>query len=191
VDTYFAQTLGINNLRAHFGKLEKELRTEFDDRNVTEGEVVVEAQEILTTSPMFQGLVVQRSRQYARESQMRETGNAAVFPERQPPKVAEYSIRKTYEKLLDDVETAFSRARPLFSLAIYYPLAYYKGPEGSADGIENNRQLQVVGLIRVNFLKRFESSVWAFEQSCNRLLEKLLAFVEVHSKDSEQEKRRY
>ena len=39
----------------------------------------------------------------------------------------------------------------------------------------------MVGLIRTQFLKRFESSVAAFEISCDRLLRKLLAFVEVHS----------
>ena len=108
-EAYFARTLGVNNLRAHFGNLEKELRKEFDDHDVTEAGAVVEAQEILATSPTFQELVVQRSRAYARESQIRETGNAAVFPERKPPQVAEYSIRKTYGKLLDDVEKAFSR----------------------------------------------------------------------------------
>jgi len=53
-ETYFARTLGINNLRAHFGNLERTLRKEFDDRNITEAEVVVEAQEILSTSPTFQ-----------------------------------------------------------------------------------------------------------------------------------------
>jgi hypothetical protein len=188
-ENYFGRTLGINNLRAHFGNLEKALRKEFDDQPVSEVGALVEAQEILTTSPTFRELVVQRSRAYARASQIRETGAATAFPEREPPKVAEYSIKKTYGKLLDDVETAFSRDKPLFSLAIYYPLAYYRGDDGSIDPIENNRQYQVVGLIRTQFLKRFESSVWAFEQSCDRLLKKLLAFVEVHS-DTDAEKKR-
>ena len=47
----------------------------------------------------------------------------------------------------------------------------------------------MVGLIRTNFLKRFESSVAAFELSCDRLLQKLLVFVEVQS-ESDAEKRR-
>ena len=34
-EAYFGRTLGINNLRAHFGNLEKALRREFDDRDVT------------------------------------------------------------------------------------------------------------------------------------------------------------
>src|SRR5439155_4419892 len=99
----------------------------------------------------FKELVVQRSRAYAVESQLREKGTAAAFPEREPPRVAEYSIKKTYGKLLDDVEAAFSQDKPLFALAIYYPLAYYKGADESVDPVENNRQYQVVGLIRTNF----------------------------------------
>jgi len=188
-DRYFARTLGINNLRAHFTSLEKTLRQEFEGHDIAEAGTVIEAEEILSTSPAFQGLVVQRSRAYAVASQLQETGSAAVFPERQPPRVAEYSIKKTYGQLLDDVEGAFSKDKPLFTLAIYYPLAYYQGSDESIDPIEKNRQYQVVGLIRTNFLKRFESSVWAFEQSCDRLLKKLLAFVEIHSETDAETKR--
>ena len=79
-DAYFARTLGINNLKTHFGNLEKELRREFDDEDVTEAGVVAEAAEILATSETFKELVVQRSRAYAVASQIRETGAAAMFP---------------------------------------------------------------------------------------------------------------
>ncbi len=79
------------------------------------------------------------------------------------------------------VEQAFSKQKPLFSLAIYYPLAYYNGPDTTIDRIAENRQKQVVGLIRTQFLKRFESSAYAFEQSCDRLFVKLLALYMKHS----------
>ena len=72
--------------------------------------------------------------------------------------------------MLDLVDTAFQNAKPLFALPMYYPLAYYTGPDTSIDPLEWNRQAQVVGLIRTNFLKRFESSVYAFELSCDRRL---------------------
>ena len=67
----------------------------------------------------------------------------------------------------------------MFTLAIYNPLAYYKGDDKSIDPFDENRQKQVVGLIRTGFLKRFESSVAAFELSCDRLMRKLLAFLVV------------
>ena len=59
---------------------------------------------------------------------MRETGQTAVFPDRKPPQVAAYSIRKTYGRLLELFEKAFERDNPLFTLPMYYPLHWYKGP---------------------------------------------------------------
>ncbi len=47
--------------------------------------------------------------------------------------------------------------------------------------MDEGRQKQVVRLIRLQFLKRFESSPKAFEMSCGMLLKKLLAFVTVNS----------
>jgi len=180
-EDYFARTIGVNNLSAYFNEMEKALRARVGQDVVDVAEHITEAQEILFGDEIFRQLVVQRSRAYARESQIRETGKAASFPERKAPQVAEYSIRKTYGRLLDMFGNAFTRTNPLFTLPMYYPLAWYKGPDTSIDPFEENRQKQVVGLIRTQFLKRFESSVAAFELSCGRLLQKLLAFLEVHS----------
>ena len=188
-ETYFARTLGVNNLRAHFNNMEKALRQSVGHDIPDVAEVIGEVQDILAADPIFTNLVVQRSRAYARESQIRETGKAAAFPDRRAPQVAAYSIRKTYGHLLDMFEKAFQRKNPLFTLPMYYPLAWYKGPDKSIDPFEQNRQKQVVGLIRTNFLKRFESSVAAFELSCDRLLKKLLAFAQVHSNSDAEKKR--
>lgn len=188
-DAYFSRTLGVTSLTGRLNSITKTLKKHLGDE-VPEAEAAEEAAELLSGDDLFQGLVVQRSRAYARASQIQETGDAASFPEREDPKVAEYSIRKSYGKLLDLVDTAFQNAKPLFALPMYYPLAYYTGPDISIDPLEWNRQAQVVGLIRTNFLKRFESSVYAFELSCYRLLRKLLAFVDVNS-ESPAERKRY
>jgi SNF2 family DNA or RNA helicase len=188
-EAYFARTLGVNNLRAHFNNMEKALRKRLGEDESGIAENLIDVQETLTGDQIFRHLVVQRSRAYARESQIRENRTAAAFPERKPPIVADYSIRKTYGRLLDLLEKAFERKSPLFSLPIYYPLAYYKGDDKTIDPFEENRQKQVVGLIRTGFLKRFESSVAAFELSCDRLMRKLLAFLEVHSETDGEKKR--
>ena len=188
-EAYFARTLGVNNLRAHVNQMERAFRQSVGHDVVDVADQMTEAQGILSADAIFRQLVVQRSRAYARESQIRETGQATAFPQRQPPQVAAYSIRKSYGQLLDLFEKAFTKENPLFTLPMYYPLHWYKGPDTDVDPFDQNRQLQVVGLIRTNFLKRFESSVTAFELSCNRLLMKLLAFIEVHS-ETEGEKKR-
>ena len=188
-EDYFARTLGVNNLRAHFNNMERALRNTVGHEVADTSGHLTEVQDFLASDQIFQNLVVQRSRAYARESQLREVGKATSFPERKPPQVAEYSIRKTYGRLLDLFEKAFGKVNPLFTLPMYYPLHWYKGPDKEIDPFEENRQKQVVGLIRIQFLKRFESSVAGFELSCDRLLKKLLAFLEVHSA-SDAEKRR-
>ena len=188
-EAYFAGTLGVNNLRAHFNNMEKALRKRLGGDGFDIGENLGEVQDSLISDEIFGHLVVQRSRAYARESQIRESRTAAAFPDRKSPIVADYSIRQTYGRLLDLLEKAFERKDPLFTLPIYYPLAYYKGDDKSIDPFEQNRQKQVVGLIRTGFLKRFESSVAAFELSCDRLMRKLLAFLEVHSETDAEKKR--
>ena len=188
-EAYFARTIGIIHLRAHFNQMEKMLRSRVEQDAVDAAEHMTEAQEILFTDTFFRQLVVQRSRAYARKSQIREYGKAAVFPKRRDPQVAAYSIRKTYGRMLELFEKAFAKQSPLFTLPLYYPLYWYKGPDKDIDPFEENRQKQVVGLIRTNFLKRFESSVAAFELSCDRLLKKLLAFLEVHSESDAEKKR--
>jgi superfamily II DNA or RNA helicase len=177
---YFkAAPLGIHSLPGHFRTLEKALEKLLGiGRDDNGAEVnLTEAEKVLANDELFRALVVQRSRAYVQASQERHDGRMALFPKREDPKVVSYSIKKTYGRLLGMVETAFAKKVPLFSLAIYYPLYYYKGSDTSIDPKEQNRQRQVVGLIRTLFLKRFESSARAFEASCETLLLKLLTFA--------------
>ena len=68
-----------------------------------------EAQEALAADEVFKALVVQRSRSYAKASQIQQRGESTAFPERKPPQVAEYSIRSSYREVLDMFDKAFRR----------------------------------------------------------------------------------
>ncbi len=70
-EAYFARTLGVNNLRAHFAKVEKALQDRLGHDLTDIAGNMTEAQAILSTDDIFRHLVVQRSRAYARESQLR------------------------------------------------------------------------------------------------------------------------
>lgn len=182
---YFAR-LGIHSLPGHFRKMEKELEQLLSQQSgePSDGGTVtnqIEAGQVLSDDTLFRALVVQRSRAYVRKSQEQQGGGKTVFPIREDPKVVPYSIKKSYGKLLDMVDAAFDREKPLFSLAIYYPLAFYNGPETKETKWEKGRQVEVSSLIRVQFLKRFESSIQAFQLSCETLLIKLLAWATKHS----------
>ena len=69
-ETYFARTLGVNNLRAHFNQMEKALRNRVGHDLTDVSEQLTETHEILFSDEIFRHLVVQRSRAYARESQI-------------------------------------------------------------------------------------------------------------------------
>lgn len=183
---YFKEApLGIHSLPGHFRTMETALEKMVAPKAAApEAETetnTVEATQVLSNDSLFQRIVVQRSRAYVKKSQQQFGGNQAMFPHRAPPQVADYSIKKTYGKLLTKLEAAFSKDKPLFSLAIYYPLAFYTGPDTTISPLDQGRQKQVVTLIRTQFLKRFESSAHAFEASCHTLMLKLLAWVSKHA----------
>jgi superfamily II DNA or RNA helicase len=191
VPGYFSDApLGIHTLRGHFRKMEDALQSIVDGNK---GDVEIDpvvAERILSGDDLFQALVVQRSRAYVRQSLMNQGGREVAFPDRKPPKVANYSLVKTYGKLLDQLEDVFNQEKPLLSLAIYYPLNYQR-KRVEIEELDQDlrqevlfavgRQAQIVGLVRTLLLKRFESSVIAFQCSCEDLLLKLLYFVELHS----------
>ncbi len=145
---------------------------------------------MLSADRVFKELVVQRSRAYVKKARSSRAAVVAMFPTREPPVVAAYSVKRTYGRLLGVVEKAFQKDKPLFTLGIYYPLGYYIGRRTRRSiRSSKNRQKQVCGLIRTQFLKRFESSAYAFEQSCNRLFVKLLAWAEKHSETPGEQRR--
>lgn len=187
---YFAD-LGIHSLPGHFKVMEKNLEklvdAQSDDGGIETNEA--EAEKVLLGDDLFRKLVVQRSRGYVIKSQKQAGGSLAMFPTRSDPKVAGYSIKKVYGGLLEMIEQAFSKSKPLFALGVYYPLAYYKGSDTSIDPLKQGRQKEVVSLIRIQFLKRFESSVHAFDMSCQNLLIKLLVWMEAHCKTDNEKKR--
>jgi hypothetical protein len=180
---YFAAApLGIHTLRGHFRKMETALDTLMGANSG--GPVEIDpraAEEILSKDDLFQALVVQRSRAYVKRSLQQNSSREVRFPDRLDPQVVDYSLAKTYGDLLQSLEVAFDKSKPLLSLPIYYPLAHPQGDGPKADAMEEGRQKQIVGLIRTLLLKRFESSAVAFESSCEDLLLKLLYFVQLHA----------
>jgi superfamily II DNA or RNA helicase len=183
---YF-RALGIHSLPGHFRALENALKQLVGEAGAEVEISAAEAERVLAKDGLFRALVVQRSRAYARQSQ--HGGARVVFPERKPPQVADYSLAKTYGALLDHLDKAFRRDKPLLSLAVYNPSAYLVGSDEEVDPLLKGRQAQVVGLIRTQLLKRFESSARAFEATCEDLLLKLLAFVSRHSRSPAEQRR--
>jgi len=180
---YFAQNnpehfvkAGIHHLRRHF--LDAEKRLEQASPNVEIAEAADEA-DFIRTDTLLNKLVIQRSRKYVKES---ETGNgdtAPVFPERQLPRVINYSLRTVYDNIYSDIKEAFDKDNPFLNLAIYNLASYHKDPDQRTARYEK----LLIGLIRTLLLKRLESSYKAFEASVEDLLAKMARFLQKYSPD--------
>ena len=181
-DHFADAPLGIHSLSGHIRQLERSIERQMGGSGEVAEINSSDIGDLFSTDSLFDALVVQRSRSYVKASMQREAGSGIVFPEPRKPKVADYSVKQTYGKLLDMVADAFHKRVPLFTLGIYNPYAYYKGDDPEIiPALEKGRRKQVVALIRTNFLKRFESSAEAFRLSCWRLLQKLLAWLDVNA----------
>lgn len=191
-DKFFSRApIAVNSLMGYFKTKEKELHkiagpTPDDISNDI-------ARDILGSDELFRNLIVQRSRSYVKQSiELENSSRKIEFPRREPPKVVPYSLKKTYGPLLTKVEKAFDSEKPLLRLPVYSlydkdksgKYLYYIGDPNDLDEMDIGRSLQVVALIRVLLLKRLESSVVAFRETCENLLLKLISFVEKHDSDT-------
>jgi len=170
--SYF-ESIGIRDLRSHFKEAEEKMEREIEFGDI---QAKVMATDFLRTDKLLKAILIQRSRAFVKSLET-ENGEALSFPERQPPKVVEYSLSKVYRGLYDDIKSAFGKKEPLLSLAIYNPEAYRKRKK---DESVERREKQVIGLIRTLLLKRLESSYKAFEASLEDLLFKMFQFVKIY-----------
>lgn len=194
VPDYFKEApLGIYSLPGHFRKMENSLDKIINAASERDGVVKdaadfnKDAEDIFRTDKLVNELVVQRSRTFVKKSLAQTSNSQVLFPVRKPPVVAEYSLRKSYGVLIEDFIKSFDRvnkktkqSEPLLSLRIYSPYdpPFFTGDINKIDDMKLGRQRQIVHLIRLLLLKRFESSAIAFEQSCQKIFRRLYRFVQ-------------
>jgi ERCC4-related helicase len=186
-EDYFKDApLGIYSLVGHFRKMESQLSESLGQKEVDTQDASDETANIFRNDKLVNTLVVQRSRAYVKKSLTSLEGSKVLFPVRNAPTVAEYSLVKTYGKLIEHFVDSFyqkdkvtGKVRPILNLAVYSPYdgAYFIGDKSKIDLMKQGRQMQVVNLIRQLLLKRFESSAAAFEETCIRIFVRLLKFI--------------
>lgn len=184
-DDYFsAAPLGIHSLKGHFKKMEAELKRL---AGTDASDAISTTDDIFRADQLVNQLVVQRSRAYVKQSLSATEGAKVMFSKRQPPEVANYSLEKSYGALIDHFVKSFDRkdkltgkSQPILALAVYSPYEdeYFIGDKSSIDAMKTGRQQQIVNLIRQLLLKRFESSIAAFEETCIRIYRRLYRFVD-------------
>tara|TARA_S200000501_G_scaffold142437_1_gene134488 strand:+ start:3617 stop:6802 length:3186 start_codon:yes stop_codon:yes gene_type:complete len=186
--------LSIPSLYGHFRRLRNALSVVvatdgIEDIDLSAQLAKEKANQILREDKLVRELIIQRSRRYVKESQKISSGRDIQFPEPQPPQIWNYNLREIYGDLLDDFEQAFDKEDPLFKLSIYYPYEYYRDQDALEEmedfDFKVGRCKQIARLIRIGILKRFESSVHAFETSCCNLMLKLVAWLDAHQIDAD------
>lgn len=183
-DNFFAPApLGIHSLSGHFKKMEMRINS---SSGTNAPDAIDITDDVFRSDQLVNQLVVQRSRAYVKKSLSTEEGDKVLFSLRQPPTVANYSLKISYGKLIDDFVKSFyrkdkktGRTKPILALAVYSPYeeTYYIGDKDKLDEMKTGRQSQVVNLIRQLLLKRFESSIAAFEETCMRIYIRLRKFL--------------
>lgn len=119
---------------------------------------------------LLEEIMVRNTRPYIRAAYPNATiaGKPVVFPDRRLHTVA-YSLGDTYGGLYADVVTEIER----LSLAPYQ-LESYRKTEAIRDKQEHEwetgREIALVGIFKTRFLKRLESSIFAFRESLRRAL---------------------
>ncbi|MXV78443.1 hypothetical protein F4001_08825, partial [Candidatus Poribacteria bacterium] len=168
--TYFSR-IGIHDFRRYFREIEKQL-----EEVETEIAEQVEEEDFLRQNPILKQVLIQRSRKYIKESEQAH-GVDILFPKRKIKPPVEYSLRKVYESLYDELRIAFDKHYPFLNLAIYNTVRYHRSPEKQLE----NRQKQIVGLIRTLVLKRLESSWRSFEVTIENLLLKMAEWLKKYA----------
>ncbi|KJR45061.1 helicase domain protein [Desulfosporosinus sp. I2] len=196
-DNYFKEPpLGIHSLAGHFRKMEKNLDELINNITLDAADFPDEVDTIFKGDNLVNEIVVQRSRAYVKKSLNVLENSKVLFPNRLPPEVADYSLKKSYGKLIEHFIDSFYKVdkltktpRPILYLAVYCPYekSYFTGDINNVDEMKKGRQMQVVNLIRLLLLKRFESSAIAFEETCIKIFIRLQKFLKDY-KNSENER---
>ena len=114
---------------------------------------------------------VARSRKHLRSVYQADIDEMGDFPKRKPPR-NEYPAARANASSEDSEAFYYEIAKALseLNLALYNPSKY---AIGRADGRQRQREYNLVGMMRVNLLKRLESSTCAISATMQRIIAKL------------------
>lgn len=189
------QRLGISDTRFYFVRKEKMIQSIITNGKPDTGEYegtffpeygIEEGEKILRNDDLFKEVVIQRSRAYAKKFFEQKDKGRYLFPVRDIPKVGKYELAKIYGDLFETIKNSFNAKQPFLELSIYNTEKRRKEKE-KIDSKINNREDQVIMLIRSTLLKRMESSYSAFQSSCEDLLRSNAKFLRYYAKDTWEE----
>ena len=174
----FKDALGIDNVQSMFGNAEREfLQWEANRRSGTgETDRQNASKDALLAKlgadflALLDAVTIARSREHIRRYYPQVVKRIGGFPERARP-INLHPPTDSHDKLsYDDLHGRIGKLR----LAVYTPSAYLLDKsERKTFGDQSTREHYLTAMLRVNLLKRLESSAHAFTLTVGRILEKI------------------
>ena len=173
----FRDALGIGNIQSMFGVAQREFQQWELGRRAGQNPDKTALLEKLGGDflTLLDTVSFARSREHVRRYYPEVTAAIGGFPQRNPPRNLTPATDSEGELSYDDLHRRIGE----FQLAIYMPSQYLKETPDQEDGKkasrfdQRDRERFLIGMMRVNLLKRLESSVHAFTLTMRRILNRM------------------
>ncbi|MEA5527886.1 Eco57I restriction-modification methylase domain-containing protein [Nodularia spumigena] len=175
-DSAFSQTLGIDSIKQTLTTAQKEFTLWAKKKQHHSNELLENLNSSFFT--LLDGLTIARSRQHIKKYYQETIAELGGFPERLKP-VSLFSHIDLEDNFLDYDE--INEQISDYQLSLFNPSNYvleeyqhlYEGEVVQNNFTQSNRENYLIGMMKVNFLKRLESSVYSFRITLERTIYKI------------------
>ena len=175
-DSAFSQTLGIDSIKQTLTTAQKEFTLWSKKKQHLSNELLENLNSSFFT--LLDGLTIARSRKHIQKYYQETIKKLGGFPERLKP-ISLFSHIDLEDNFLDydDINEQISD----YQLSLFKPSNYvleqyqdlYEGKVIQNNFTQSNRENYLIGMMKVNFLKRLESSVYSFRITLERTIGKI------------------
>ena len=179
-DNAFAQDLGLASIQDTLATAQRTFNKWADDPQTRHNSAALYAQLSGNFFTLLDGLTIARSRGHIARHYADTLDEIGRFPTRgKPHSIFPHIDNKSRFLTFDELDSQISR----YQLAIFKPSTYvkeefgarYANEAGSANFSQEKREKYLIGMMKVNFLKRLESSIASFAISMQRTIDKIEA----------------
>lgn len=187
-DSAFKSQLGVNSVNFCFQNAQQRFNEWYE-----RGRRQEERQDLLTTlgpgfASLLDSLTIARSRRHIKDHYAEEMERIGSFPVRLPPvnftpPISSHYPEFTFQWVADEIEK--------LSFAVYKPVSYLRADlpdeilrkyQVTAAQVQQfnqgDRETALAGMMKINFLKRLESSCHAFRETLGRTIKRIVESID-------------
>ncbi len=177
-DGAYGQTLGLASVKDTLAAAQRSFNAWADDPQTRHNPAALYGKLTGNFFSLLDGLTIARSRGHIQRHYAETLDSIGHFPTREKPiavfpHIDNQSLFLSFENLDEQISK--------YQLALFKPSTYlkeehaalYANKEGSANFSQEKREKYLIGMMKVNFLKRLESSIASFAISMQRTIDKI------------------